>query len=320
MIMIKNALKITGLSVALVTVFVILSAFSRDKVTRGEGDNSYAIVVKCSSDLIEKNLKIAKKASRYHFGFVGRGFYAGSNSSWEEKKYKKKLSFKMVDIPAGTFIMGSKLNDNEIQHQVTLSAFKMSMHEVTFIQYDVFCEATDRSKPSDEGWGRGYQPVINVSWEDATAYCEWLSEETGESYRLPTEAEWEYACKAGTKTPFNTGNNLSSLQSNYNATRPFNGDEMGTYREKAIPVGSFTANALGLYDMHGNVSEWCSDIYGKYSGEDQTNPKVSGSGLRVVRGGSWRDIGASCRSAYRSQTPQFYSFNYLGFRLVLSSN
>ena len=221
-----------------------------------------------------------------------------------------------VSIPAGTFIMGSPASEvdresNETQHQVTLSAFKMSKYEVTFEQYDLFCDATGRSKPNDQGWGRGNRPVINVSWDDATAFAEWMG------CRLPTEAEWEYACRAGTTTPFSTGNNLTTSQANYNGNYPYNNYPKGEYREKTTLVGSFAPNKWGLYDMHGNVWEWCSDWYGDYSTSAQTNPQGASSGsFRVYRGGSWLDDAGYCRTAHRIiNTPAYRNF-YIGFRLV----
>jgi len=238
-----------------------------------------------------------------------------SNGTWKNKVFKKP-SIAWVSIPAGTFTMGSPTsevnrNDDETQHQVTLSAFKMSKYEITFEQYDAFCEATGREKPSDEGWGRGNRPVINVSWDDANAFAEWMG------CRLPTEAEWEYACRAGTTTPFNTGNNLTTAQANYNGNNPYNNNAKGIYREKTLPVGSFAANAYGLFDMHGNVWEWCSDWYGDYSTSAQTNPKGPSSGwYRVSRGGSW-DLSANrCRTADRNGNTPGNRFNSLGFRLV----
>ncbi len=221
-----------------------------------------------------------------------------------------------VDIPGGSFMMGSPETEvgrsaDEVLHQVTLSGFKMSKYAITFDQYDQFCEATGRQKPFDEGWGRVNRPVINVSWYDATAFGEWMG------CRLPTEAEWEYACRAGTTTPFNTGNNLTTAEANYNGNYPYSNNFGGEYRGKTMPVGSFGANAWGLYEMHGNVWEWCNDWFGDYSTMAQTNPKGPASGSdRVRRGGSGLSSAISCRSAFRDYFDPAPRFDYVGFRLV----
>jgi len=227
-----------------------------------------------------------------------------------------KPTIEWVSIPAGTFTMGSPTGefqrlDHETQHQVTLSAYKMSKYEVTFEQYDLFCDATGRIKPDDEGWGRGKRPVIHVNWADATAFAEWMG------CRLPTEAEWEYACRAGTTTPFNTGDNLTTSQANYDGNYPYNNNARGLYRKETLPAGSFDPNAWGLYDMHGNVFEWCSDWYGDYPESEQTNPEGASEGTyRVMRGGSWSRIADDCRSAARSgSVPQIRNY-FIGFRLV----
>lgn len=227
----------------------------------------------------------------------------------------KKPIIEWVSIPAGTFTMGSPTSEVgrgiETQHQVTLSAFKMSKYEVTFEQYDLFCEATGRSKLSDEGWGRDNRPVINVIWDEATAFAEWMGS------RLPTEAEWEYAARGGTTTPFNTGNNLTTTQANYNGNNPYNNNAKGENREKTLPVGSFAANSYGLFDMHGNVWEWCSDWYGDYSTSAQTNPKGPSSGSdRVRRGGGWNGDAVGCRSAFRDDGNPVTRNRGMGFRLV----
>jgi len=214
-------------------------------------------------------------------------------------------------IPAGIFTMGSPASevyrdDNETQHRVTLSAFKMSKYEVTFEQYDLFCGTTGREKPRDGGWGRGERPVINVSWDDATAFATWMG------CRLPTEAEWEYACRAGTTTPFSTGNKLTTSQANYNGN-----NAKAEYRRKTMPIGSFAANAYGLFDMHGNVSEWCSDWYDDNSSGVQTKPKGAPLGpARGLRGGSWYNFAFNCRSACRYCESPVYNYDYIGIRLV----
>ena len=237
------------------------------------------------------------------------------NGSWKGEILQKP-TIAWVSIPAGNFFMGSPSFEkdrglNEAQYQVTLSAFKLSKYEVTFEQYDAFCDATGRSKPKDEGWGRGSRPVINVSWNDATAFAEWMG------CRLPTEAEWEYACRAGTTAPFSSGNNLTTAQANYDGNYPYNNNEKGECRGKTLPVGSFAPNAWGLYDMHGNVWEWCSDGYGAYSRSAQTNPKGASSGFqRVFRGGSWFDRAYCCRSANRNYDTPDRRSRFMGFRLV----
>ena len=231
-----------------------------------------------------------------------------------------KPTIEWVDIPAGTFLMGSPKtefdrSDYEIQHKVTLSAFKMSKYEITFDQYDAFCDAKGYKKPDDEGWGRGNRPVINVSWNDATAFAKWMG------CRLPTEAEWEYACRAGTTTPFNTGENLTTAQANYNGNFPYNNNPKGEYREKTMPVGSFPPNAFGLYDMHGNAWEWVNDWFENYSPQAlaQTNPTGPVTGqYRVYRGGGWNLIAQFCRSARRRYQEPDRRFNYMGFRVVSS--
>ena len=220
-----------------------------------------------------------------------------------------------VNIPSGTFTMGSPSNEvdrssSEQQHQVTLSAFKMSKNEITFTQYDAFCDATGRTKP-DDYWGRGNRPVINVSWNDAKAFADWMG------CRLPTEAEWEYACRAGTTTPFNSGNNLTTNQANYNGNYPYNGNQTGVYLGKTQSVGSYPSNAWGLNDMHGNVWEWCSDWHDDYGTGSQTNPTGPSAGsYRVYRGGGWGFNAQYCRSSKRGGYYPSYSINSLGFRLV----
>ena len=168
-----------------------------------------------------------------------------------------------------------------------------------------------------------HYPVVGVSWDDAVAYGEWLSKKTGRKFRLPTEAEWEYACRAGEKTPFNTGENLTTDQANYDGNYPYNGNAKGEYRQKTVAVESFEPNKWGLYNMHGNVWEWCSDWFGgKYYDECKasgtvTNPAGPSTGSdRVLRGGGWGSNAGRCRSATRDWSSPGLRSDLVGFRLV----
>jgi formylglycine-generating enzyme required for sulfatase activity len=208
-----------------------------------------------------------------------------------------KTAIEFADIPGGTFIMGSPSSESgrekdETQHEVTLSPFKMSKYCITYEQYDAFCEAIGREKP--RGFKRGNMPVSDVSWYDAKAFAEWMG------CRLPTEAEWEYAARANTTTPFYTGDCLTSEQANFNGKEPYLSCEQGKFRKEALPVGSFSPNDFGLYDMLGNIWEWTNDWYGEYDVADKLNPKGPDTGTKKVdRGGGFYDPAWRCRSAYR---------------------
>lgn len=239
-----------------------------------------------------------------------------SDGTWKKKMIVKPV-FEWVQIPAGSFMMGSPLTepnrtDDEQQVKVSLSPFQMSKHEVTFAQYDLFCEATGREKPDDHGWGRGNRPVINITWYDAAAFAAWVGG------RLPTEAEWEYACRAGSTAPFSHGNVITTKEANFDGTKPNNGAEAGEYRRQTLPVGSFAPNAWGLYDMHGNVWEWCSDWYGPYATTPQTNPQGPSKGAgKVFRGGGWYSGATVLRSARRYNLNPDFAYSFVGFRIVM---
>ena len=185
------------------------------------------------------------------------------------------------------------------QHRVKITKpFYMGVYVVTQAQY----EAVMGANPS---YFKGESnPVEKVSWNDAVEFCKKLSAKTGQTVRLPTEAEWEYACRAGTTTPFNTGETISTDQANYNGNFTYGSGSKGEYRQKTVAVGSFAPNALGLYDMHGNVWEWCQDWYdaGYYKNSPTDDPPGPEKGeSRVLRGGSWNSDPRSCRSAVRSR-------------------
>jgi formylglycine-generating enzyme required for sulfatase activity len=174
----------------------------------------------------------------------------------------------MVVIPAGEFLIGSPEDEPERQgsegpqHKVVIAKpFAIGRYAVTFEEYDRFCEATRREKPDDQGWGRGRRPVISVAWEDVVAYCAWLSQETGAAYRLPSEAEWEYACRAGATTAYWWGDEIDTTRANYNGNYVYRNGPKGEYRQQTVPVDTFQPNPFGLYQVHGNVWEWVADVW-----------------------------------------------------------
>jgi len=233
----------------------------------------------------------------------------------------KGVSFKMVRIPAGEFLMGSPSNepdrdsDEGPQHRVRISRdFWMGQTEVT----QGLWKAVMGSNPSRFSNCGDDCPVEKVSWDDCQKFIQKLNGMvSGGNFRLPTEAEWEYACRAGTTTPFNTGPCLNADQANYDGNYPYSGCSKGQYRECTIKVGSFGPNAWGLYDMHGNVWEWCQDLYGDYASGSVTDPEgPSGGSSRVGRGGSWYGGARNCRSANRGSLTPDSRYEPLGFRLA----
>jgi len=248
--------------------------------------------------------------------------------------FTNSTGMKLVWIPAGTFWMGSRDSVAEVveksnydgkqpfsnehpQHRVTLThGFWMGVTETTQYQYGNIAGVKPRSGIMGDD-----QPA-EVTVYEAVAFCKKLSDKEGKTYRLPTEAEWEYACRAGTTTPFNTGETISVNQANYYGKGVYGNGSTGTFLGKPMPVGSFTPNAFGLYDMHGNVVEWCSDWYlGGYSNNPAENPTGPSSGRHhVYRGGSYTYAPVFCRSACRGLYRSIDRGSHHGFRIVLNSN
>ncbi len=236
------------------------------------------------------------------------------------------ITLEMVRIPGGSFIMGApkdeeKSRDTERpQHKVNIQSFFIGKFQVTQEQYEVI---TGKNPSRFKGKKR---PVEQVNWYNAVKFCEQLSKLTGKEYRLPSEAEWEYACRAGTTTPFHFGETITTDLGNYDGNYTYANAPKGKYREQTIDVGSFPANSFGLYDMHGNVWEWClDDWHSNYQGAptdgsawfDDNNNLSQKSGKACLRGGSWSRYPVLCRSAFR-----YYSYtrdgdnDLLGFRVV----
>ena len=228
----------------------------------------------------------------------------------------------MVVIPAGSFRMGDlqggdKKTGLPVRTVTIQRPFAISQYEVTFDEYDQFSTATKRQLPSDQGWGRGRRPVINVSWQDAVEYTKWLSEQTGKRYRLPTEAEWEYAARGGTETVYWWGTDFVIGMANCD------GCVSKGYRKQTVPVGLFKPNPFGLYDTAGNVDEWVEDCWhDNYVGAPTDGSAWwKGTGgmirdMRKFRGGSWESDPESMRSSGYGGYPADESSDFIGFRLA----
>ncbi|NES71743.1 MAG: formylglycine-generating enzyme family protein, partial [Okeania sp. SIO2D1] len=233
------------------------------------------------------------------------------------------VSLEMVKIPAGRFLMGSpeteakRIDWESPQHNVDVSEFFMGKYPVTQAQW----EAVMGNNPSHfKGANR---PVENVSWNDATEFCQKLSQITGKKYSLPSESQWEYACRARITTPFYFGETITSELVNYDGNYPYAGAPKGKYREETTDVGIFPPNSFGLYDMHGNIQEWCQDVWhDNYEGAptDASAWETGGnsSKFRLLRGGSWTNNSRNCRSAGRYIHGADIFINGWGFRIVWS--
>ncbi|MBC1221800.1 SUMF1/EgtB/PvdO family nonheme iron enzyme [Nostoc sp. UCD121] len=248
-----------------------------------------------------------------------------TNRRNQEAKYFEEdlgngITLEMVQIPGGTFTMGSpereaQRQDNESPlHQVTVPKFFMGKYAVTQAQY----QAIMGSNPSNfKGEKR---PVEQVIWDEAVEFCEKLSQKIGKTYRLPSEAEWEYACRAGTTTPFYFGETITTDLVNYDGNNPYGSAPKGEDRDQTIDVGKFPPNSFGLYDMHGNVWEWCEDVYNSNYIDAPTNgiPWLIGSdnNMKLLRGGGWLFDAWDCRSAVRNSAARASRLSNVGFRVV----
>ncbi len=232
------------------------------------------------------------------------------------------IVLEMVYIPGGTFMMGSpygeegRQNWESPQHQVTVPAFFAGKYPITQAQWQAVM-GKNRS-----GFKGEKRPVENLWWDEAIEFCGKLSQQTGKKYRLLSEAEWEYACRAGTTTPFHFGETITPELANYQEDYCYGNAPQKLYPEQTTDVGSFPPNAFGLYDMHGNVWEWCSDTrHNSYNGAptDGSSWETGTNNDRVQRGGSWFSRAVFCRSAYRSMNSVGYSLRDSGFRVAVAS-
>ena len=274
--------------------------------------------VTLSKELDKGELFTFAVVSVNNFGSIVNRSQGGARQKIENLGNGIKLE--MVYIPGGTFTMGSPesevdSNNNERpQHDVTVPNFFMGKYPVTQGQWKAIASCADLKVKLDlelepsyfkepyRNIDRWQRPVEEVIWYQAIEFCQRLSKLTGKNYRLPSEAEWEYACRAGTTTPFYFGETITPELVNYNDKYVYGSAPKGEYREQTTPVGQFPANAFGLYDMHGNVWEWCADQWHRNYNGAPTDGSVWLDGdkeITCVRGGSWDDFPNSCRSAFR---------------------
>ena len=247
------------------------------------------------------------------------------------------VPLEMVEIPAGKFMMGASDHEQDLnsvtnsrpQHEVTLHTFCMGKYSITQEQWRVVTtlpKVKTALEPDPSNFKGDKRPVENVSWLDAMEFCRRLSVHTKREYRLPSEAEWEYACRAGTTTPFHFGETITTDYVNYDGNNPYADALKGEYRQQTTDVGSFkAANAFGLYDMHGNVWEWCADDWHDSYKEAPKDSQIwikdnknyeDPESRKLLRGGSWGNGAQNCRSAYRDFDYALSQRSVNGFRVV----
>jgi formylglycine-generating enzyme required for sulfatase activity len=251
------------------------------------------------------------------------------------REVKNSVGMKLRHIPAGKFTMGSPTDEkhrhtDETQHEVTISkAFYLCVYEVTQGQYEKIMganpshfSANGGGKQQVEGRDTSDYPVERVTWQNAALFCKKLSSQEEKTYRLPTEAEWEYACRAGTTTVFNSGNDFHSRLANINGLMyaAYGKEIPGPFYRRTVSGGEYKRNDFGLADMHGNVQEWCADWYAEdyYKNSPKNDPPGPKDGKeRVLRGGAWPSSAKACRSAARNHLPPDEKSYTTGFRVVL---
>ncbi|MGD1703334.1 formylglycine-generating enzyme family protein [Dapis sp. BLCC M229] len=244
-----------------------------------------------------------------------------------------EIFIEMVSIPSGTFRMGSpktegkRLPNEGPQHQVTIALFFMSKYPITQAQWQIvaskFPQINIPLNPNISKFKGEYLPVESISWYEANEFCARISQKTAKNYRLPSEAEWEYACRANTTTPFYFGETITTNLANYNGNSNYGEISRGVWRRQTTQVGSFPGNAFGLYDLHGNVWEWCADDWHSNYNFAPSDGRIwkseSNSLYKVLRGGSWNIGARRCRSASRYALIPDSKDNFLGFRVVFSN-
>lgn len=236
---------------------------------------------------------------------------------FQDKLSNGSIGPKMVMVEGGCYEMGSPYGEDprdkdERQHQVCIKDFAIGQFEITFDEFEHFTASVKMAIPQDEEWGRGNQPVINVSWNDAVEFAKWLSSETGHKYRLPTEAEWEHAARGGLTTPYWWRNEDSRSHANFEGI-----GRADRWKEQAGPAGSFPPNPFGLFDTAGNVWEWtCSNYNRDYDMSELTCASIDDQKERTLRGGGWNSKASQVRSAYRGRNTPDYKRSYIGFRLA----
>ncbi|WP_072621034.1 bifunctional serine/threonine-protein kinase/formylglycine-generating enzyme family protein [Spirulina major] len=323
-----------------------------DRLVEGASKKRYQSTAEVLADLQPVQKQSSQNVQTYHYEIITlneRGGIAqrqkGQNQGYLENT--KGLNLEMVRIPEGEFMMGSPHNeagrsdDEGPSHRVIVPEFAMSRTAITQAQWQIVAQLPQvvRSLSADPAYFKGKNnPVEQVSWKDSIEFCLRLSEATGKLYRLPSEAEWEYACRAGTTTPFHFGPTLSPQVANYDGNYTYGQGKKGEYRKKTIPVGSLNApNPWGLHEMHGNVWEWClDDWHGSYQGAPKDGRAWIDSGnysqnnkdwlkrllnnkstsSKLLRGGAWYPNPKHCRSAYRDSYPRDDGNLDIGFRVV----